>query len=150
MNDKRFKARAEWYYIKRMIPYKIGVICIISILLVFILLSKYISIHPAVFAGLVILSIISFAAHAFAAEVIVKPEIDIMISRINKVYDSKDAYAELAEYFLSSNKSFDKYLMDKISEQALDEDNDIDRDLLQLALFQIETNYRGAKGNDRS
>ena len=150
MNDKRFKNEAKIYSIRRLQPYRMVIYCIITILLVFIPLSNYISIHPAVFVVLVILSIISFAAHAFAAEVIIKPEIDIMISRINKVYDSKDAYAELVKYFLSSNKSFDKYLMDKISEQALDENNDIDRDLLQLALFQIETNYRGAKGNDRS
>lgn len=150
MNDKRFKARAKWYYKKRMFPYRIEICGIIMVLLIFTYLSDYTSIHPAVFAGLVILGIISLAVYSFTAEVIIKPEIDIMIRGINKVRDSKDAYAELVKHFLSSNDSFDKYLIDKISEQALDDNNDIDKDLLQLALFRIETKYRGAKGNDRS
>ena len=155
---------AKSYRNKRMLPYKILiaadiVFTIISISFIIEISnkeSKYYFIYSkygSIFGLMIALLILSIFASIFVYVLMndtVKQEISILQSRINSVYDSKDAYAEIVRYFISTKSPSNKYAVKKISDQSSKDDREIDKYLLRATLFEIETKYRGAKNNDWS
>lgn len=153
---------AKSYYNKRMLPYKIliaadVIFTIISISFTieasnknskyYTIYSKYGSIFGLMIALLILSIFASIFVYAFMHDT-VKKETLALQNRINSIYNSKDAYAEIVRYFISTKRPSNKYIVEKISDQSSKDDREIDKYLLRATLLEIETKYRGAKNND--